>query len=130
MRLWLITILVFLIISGTAGTLGYMYYKDSQQTIKELTEKAAQFEHADKVNQLAIQQLQETVVKQYEDYNVLQKKLKRSEEYKDRLTKVLRSQDLSALAKAQPGLIEGRINDATSEVLKDLESITGKQPTD
>ena len=54
----------------------------------------------------------------------LNNKLKKAEEYKDELTKKLNEHNLTKLSTAKPGLIEKRVNDATTKIFKELEDIT------
>ena len=55
---------------------------------------------------------------------MLQVELRKAEEYKDELNEKLREHNLTKLSAAKPGLIEKRVNEATSKIFKELETIT------
>ena len=50
--------------------------------------------------------------------------LREAEKYKDEITETLRKHNLTRLSAAKPGLIEKRVNEATSKIFKELEDIT------
>lgn len=100
------------------------YYWLTEKRLTTLTENNAKLSIANQTNQQTIDKLSED----YEKQQVLNKelgiKLKASEAYGDNLAKKLREHDLTMLTLRKPGLIERRVNSATSKILKDLESST------
>ena len=50
--------------------------------------------------------------------------LREAEKYKDEITEKLQKHNLTRLSAAKPGLIEKRVNEATSKIFKELEEIT------
>ncbi len=107
---------------------GYWYYTSTQAKILELELFNQAYESA-QVQQLAtIARLKNASVKNQAAYIELDKKLDSAKDYSNSLEKKLQKHNLTRLAIAKPGLIEGIINDATKKKLEDLESITAKQP--
>ena len=122
MQGWILAAVLTAVIS--AG--GYGYFKYSQNEIIELSNQNAELVHQVDRQELTITQLRKRAIELFEARQQLQKDMRASTAYEDRLERVLRSHDLTALAKAKPGLIEKRINDATQKVFDDLESITSE----
>ena len=115
-------ILIGIIVAMCLGFGGYYWMTEKRLTV--LTENNAKLSIAAQTNQQTIDKLSED----YEKQQVLNKelgiKLKASEAYGDNLAKKLREHDLTMLTLKKPGLIERRVNSATSKILKDLESST------
>ena len=115
-------ILMGIIVAMLLGFGGYYWLTEKRLTT--LTENNAKLSIANQTNQQTIDKLSED----YEKQQVLNKelgiKLKASEAYGDNLAKKLREHDLTMLTLKKPGLIERRVNSATSKILKDLESST------
>ena len=115
-------ILMGIIVAMCLGFGGYYWLTEKRLTT--LTENNAKLSIANQTNQQTIDKLSED----YEKQQVLNKelgiKLKASEAYGDNLAKKLREHDLTMLTLKKPGLIERRVNSATSKILKDLESST------
>ena len=111
-----------IIVAMCLGFGGYYWLTEKRLTV--LTENNAKLSIAAQTNQQTIDKLSED----YEKQQVLNKelgiKLKASEAYGDNLAKKLREHDLTMLTLKKPGLIERRVNSATSKILKDLESST------
>ena len=100
------------------------YYFLTARTIRILTENNAELTMVAATNQATIDQLQNDSVR-FEQLNLeLAENLQVAEEYSNRLSRTLREHDLTRLTLQRPGLIEGRVNDATAQVFSDLESIT------
>ena len=100
------------------------YYFLTARTIRILTENNAELTMVAATNQATIDQLQNDSVR-FEQLNLeLAANLQVAEEYSNRLSRTLREHDLTRLTLQRPGLIEGRVNNATAQVFSDLESIT------
>mgnify|MGYP001817038606 CR=1 FL=1 len=122
MQGYLIAAVLALILSGG----GFLYVKNLIDTVDQLKTDKILLEEADKSNKLVIEQLKENTIRQFEANRILEIELQASNDYQEHLLGVLRSHDLTALAKAKPGLIENRMNDGTQKVLDDFESISAK----
>lgn len=116
-----ISLLTMLIAFGTGG---YFYYKDTQSTIQELTEKNVTLKSANESCQLTLKKKEAEYEEQKKNREELEVELRESEEYKDRLIDKLRRHDLTKLTMKKPGMIEKRVNDATEQIFEDLESIS------
>jgi hypothetical protein len=100
------------------------YYFLTARTIRVLTENNAELSIAAATSQDTIDELQDNS-ELFEQLNQeLAENLQIAEEYGDRLSRTLREHDLTRLTLQRPGLIEGRVNNATAQVFSDLESIT------
>ena len=100
------------------------YYWLTEKRLAVLTENNAKLSIAATTNQQTIDKLTTDFQQQQELNTELNIKLKASEAYGDNLAKKLREHDLTMLTLKKPGLIERRVNSATSKILKDLESST------
>ena len=117
---WAYTIVIYIAIS--LG--GYWYYTSTQATILELNTNNALLSSANATQMVVINDLQEEKEADHEAYLELDGRLKASVTYQDKLHRILQKHNLTRLATAKPGLIERRINDATNELYKTLESDT------
>ena len=115
-------ILIGIIVAMCLGFGGYYWMTEKRLTV--LTENNAKLSIAAQTNQQTIDKLSEDFEKQQVLNKELDIKLKASEAYGDNLAKKLREHDLTMLTLRKPGLIERRVNSATSKILKDLESST------
>ena len=115
-------ILIGIIVAMCLGFGGYYWMTEKRLTV--LTENNAKLSIAAQTNQQTIDKLSEDFEKQQVLNKELGIKLKASEAYGDNLAKKLREHDLTMLTLRKPGLIERRVNSATSKILKDLESST------
>jgi len=123
----MVKIYAFFIISSIIGTvvyISYSYFKESQATIIELQKNITTYENAIKTTSEAIDRMRQETDRIQEINDHLNNKLKKAEEYKDELTKKLNEHNLTKLSTAKPGLIEKRVNDATTKIFKELEDIT------
>ena len=115
-------ILIGIILAMAMAFGGYYWLTEKRLTV--LTENNAKLSIAAQTNQQTIDKLSEDFEKQQVLNKELGIKLKASEAYGDNLAKKLREHDLTMLTLRKPGLIERRVNSATSKILKDLESST------
>lgn len=104
--------------------LGKWYYSDSQARIATLRENVAKLETAVQISESSIKLMQENAAKNAELNMQLQTDLTKAERYGDELRATLQKHDLTALALRKPGLIEKRMNDATSKLWADISSDT------
>jgi 3-mercaptopyruvate sulfurtransferase SseA len=99
-------------------------YRDMQQRIATLRENNAKLETVAKANAEALEEVT-AFANQMEASNLeLQANLRKAEAYKDDLLSKFQKHNLTKLSLRKPGLIEGRINNATKKVFDDIESLT------
>lgn len=115
---------ILLIILGFGFHEGYKYFQESQKQISELKANIIAYESTVKASTEAIERLQAETVRMEQLNNELQVKLQQAEEYKSSLTQKLNEHDLTKLSAAKPGMIEKRVNDATTQIFQELEQIT------
>lgn len=124
---WKLSALMFVLMSAMGGG-GYLYFKSTQNTIRELSENNAVLESATQTQKNTISTLQAD----YERYNALnldlQKRLQESEAQKNELEDKLSRHDLTVLSLRKPGLVERTVNRGTQEVFNDFSELT--TPTD
>ena len=124
-----------LVILGIAGG-GYMYVQKLQSDLETARANVARMEVAVQTSEASLKLVQEETVRLGELNGKLQNDLQKAEQYGDELRSTLQRHNLTHLATKKPGLIEPRMQGATDELWKDLESITdpnangGVQSTD
>ena len=124
-----------LVILGIAGG-GYMYVQKLQSDLETARANVARMEVAVQTSEASLKLVQEETVRLGELNGKLQNDLQKAEQYGDELRATLQRHNLTHLATRKPGLIEPRMQGATDELWKDLESITdpnansGMQSTD
>lgn len=124
----MIKIYLMVIVLGIVASVGYgavWYYNDTQERIATLQENNAKLEVAIQTSEASLESLQQDMAKFAELNNQLQNQLQKAEEYGDELQAKLRRHNLTALAIKKPGLLEGKMNDATAKLWRDLEQDTG-----
>lgn len=116
------------LIGGTLVALlaggAYFYYKDSQARIADLTASNAVLTVANDGLTKSLEVAQQSAAEQQRLSNDLQIQLSDEEARLNTLRSLLLRHDLTNLALNKPGLIERRINDATSKVFSDIMSDT------
>lgn len=117
------TAILFILLSAGIYS-GYKYFQESQKQISELKANIIAYESVVKTSTEAIERLQAETVRMEQLNNELQVKLQQAEEYKSSLTQKLNEHDLTKLSAAKPGMIEKRVNDATTQIFQELEQIT------
>lgn len=117
------------------GGIGKWYYDDSQATIALLQSNNATL----KANQVTLEETikvnNETIARQQADAaqfaaanDQLRSQLVEAEAYSDELAGKLRRHNLTVLTMQKPGLIETRVNNATTKLFREMEGITGSTP--
>ena len=100
------------------------YWWTSERRIERLTENNAALTIAATTNQDTIEQMDLNNRAFQLANDELKVKLQASEEYGDALAEKLRTHNLTMLTLRKPGLIETRVNNATSKLFEDFESST------
>jgi hypothetical protein len=123
-----IKIAFVLVIIGLAGG-GFLYVKKLQSDLETARANVARMEVAVQTSEASLKLVQEETVRLGELNGKLQNDLQKAEQYGDELRATLQRHNLTHLATKKPGLIEPRMQGATDELWKDLESITSNTPT-
>jgi len=123
-----IKIAFVLVIIGLAGG-GYLYVQKLQSDLETARANVARMEVAVQTSEASLKLVQEETVRLGELNGKLQNDLQKAEQYGDELRATLQRHNLTHLATKKPGLIEPRMQGATDELWKDLESITSNTPT-
>jgi N-methylhydantoinase B/oxoprolinase/acetone carboxylase alpha subunit len=95
-----------------------------------LYENNAKLETAVSSQKEAIKSMEENFQKQAQLVGNLQNKLSEAEDGYKKLSSKLRRHDLEELSRAKPALMEKKINQGTTNLINELEEISGaKKPT-
>jgi cell division protein FtsB len=117
---------ILLVMLLTFGGIGYWYYNDTQATIATLRSNNAKLAIAAETSKETIGRLQADAAQFEQANNQLREQLNEAEEYSDELAGKLRRHNLTVLTLQKPGLIEGRVNNATAKLFDEMEVLTGK----
>ena len=127
----LTTIKSFLIKTSIVGVLvaiigggGYTYFKYTQEKIYDLTQQVSQYEINIRQCETALAGIQRDKERIERETAALQVRVDQAEEYQNDLIRKLQRHDLTRLTLEKPGLIETRVNNATEQVFKDIESLS------
>ena len=118
-------VLVFI---GLAGG-GFLYVKKLQNDLETARANVAKMEIAVEVSEASLKLVNEESARLGELNTQLSVELQKAEQYGDELRATLQRHNLTHLATKKPGLIEPRMQGATDELWKDLESITSNTAT-
>jgi predicted nucleic acid-binding Zn-ribbon protein len=117
---------ILLVMLLTFGGIGYWYYNDTQATIGTLRSNNAKLAVAAETSKETISKLQNDAAQFEKSNQELRTQLNEAEEYSDELAGKLRRHNLTVLTLQKPGLIEGRVNNATAKLFDEMEILTGK----
>lgn len=118
-----IRIAMVLVILATAGG-GFLWIKKLQADLETARANVARMEIAVQTSEASLALERAESVRLGELNGKLQNDLQKAEQYGDELRATLQRHNLTHLATQKPGLIEPRMQGATDELWKDLESIT------
>jgi len=121
---------IMLVLMVAMGITGRWYYNATQERLIQLRENSVKLELAAATSQETIQLLKEDVLRFEETTATMAVELNRSEEYTDELQAKLSRHNLTVLTMQKPGLIETRVNNATEQLFRDMETITGATISD
>ena len=116
-------VIILSVISGSAYY-AYNHYVGLKEQLALKTTEAIRFKESLKDSQEAINVLTEQQIRIQNETLKLQQSLQKAEDYNNELQKKLNDHNLTKLSSKKPGLIEKRINDATSKIFRELEEIT------
>lgn len=101
---------------------GGLYYKITSAELTELRNVNAALTIADQEQKQTIQALQDNIKLQTEALLEQQKKGQEIQNEMNRYLDIFKRHDLAKLARAKPGLLEPKVNRATTEVFNALEA--------
>lgn len=113
--------LIILVLLGAMGGGAYFYYKETQNSIRDLEKNNAALLISQEANLKTINSLEETLRLAEKNAELQRTRAIEAERYQDKLAEKLRRHDLTVLSLQKPGLIEKRVNDGTREMLQQLE---------
>jgi len=117
--------LITLLVSIFGGIYyAYNHYVELKNELELKTTEAIRYKESLKDNEVAINVLTQQNIKIQNETLRLQQSLQKAEEYNTDLQRNLNDHNLTKLSSKKPGLIEKRVNDATSKIFKELEEIT------
>lgn len=117
----------YLIILGLVlgiGGAGYWYFTWSQDRIEILAKENTSLNTTVSSLETELETVRSNVEQARRQRVELARQIEIAEDYQRELIGKLQRHDLTRLALAKPGLIQTRINDATFQIFRDLESIT------
>lgn len=112
----------------TVGTGAFIYVSSLQNQVATLQVNNAKLETAVRTQQETIKQAQADAERFQQLNTQLQADLNTANAGLDKLRQTLANHDLTKLVIAKPGLIETRINNATSELFRQLQADTSNTP--
>ena len=115
---------IFLLILGASGYFVYERIQALRENVQILKTNAEVMNNSLKESNETIIQMQRNAEAIEQQISELNTGLREAEKYKDEITEKLRKHNLTRLSAAKPGLIEKRVNEATSKIFKELEEIT------
>jgi len=118
--------LIILAFMSSAAYGAYYYYNDTQERIATLHKNNAKLETAVESKNNVINEMQKVQSELKEVNNQLALDLQSASDYTDELRDKLQKHNLTLLSLKKSGMIEKRVNDATKDILNELESITSK----
>lgn len=116
--------LYIILLGGALFGGGYLYYKDTQATISRLEQNNVALRVAAEDNEASLRELSNNFAESQRQITSLTVRARQAEEYKDELIAKLNEHDLTKLTMARPGMIELRVNNATTEIFRDIEADT------
>jgi hypothetical protein len=111
------------LIIGLAGA-GVLYVKKLQNDLETAQANVAKMEVAVQISEASLKLVNDETARLGDLNTRLSTDLQKAEQYGDELRATLQRHNLTHLATKKPGLIEPRMQGATDELWKDLESIT------
>ena len=115
---------IFLLILGAGGYFVYERIQALRENVQILKTNAEVMNNSLKESNETILQMQRNAEAIEQQISELNTGLREAEKYKDEITEKLQKHNLTRLSAAKPGLIEKRVNEATSKIFKELEEIT------
>jgi len=118
-----VVLIQFAVMACMVG-LGYWYYTSSQDTIMQLNKDKAKLETAVQLQEQTIAAQKQAAERQNAAMFELQQSLANAEITRRELETKLRKADLQAMARNNAGDLEAKVNRATTQAFRDIETVT------
>lgn len=105
----------------------YWYYQSSQETIAQLSRDNSRLLTVTTIQHDAIQLLEESTERMNQQLVTINRELSDTRQQNRQLVDRLARHDISALARARPGLVERTINNATEQANRCFELLSGAE---
>ena len=122
-------IYIMIVIGGLAGG-GYVWYQDTMDRYEVLAAEKAAVDLKSQQQEQAFKALTESYEKQRVANDALTRKNQEIQQETQAYLQIFKKHDLTKLARAKPGLIETRANNATDKIFKVIEDETEPQDYD
>lgn len=124
------TLLIVTAVLGAVGFGAWKYYTYTQEQIRVYATNAANAEQAQQATQAALDSVRENLEQVQKQFNEVTEDFSNAQKRVDTLEEKLSEHDLGQLAQARPGLVEKIINDASNEVGRCMEILSGSPLTE
>ena len=122
-------IYIMIVIGGLASG-GYVWYQDTMDRYEVLAAEKAAVDLKSQQQEQAFKALTESYEKQRVANDALTRKNQEIQQETQAYLQIFKKHDLTKLARAKPGLIETRANNATDKIFKVIEDETEPQDYD
>jgi predicted phage gp36 major capsid-like protein len=119
--------LVIIALVGSLGGVGYKMYSDTMNRMQNLANEKAALEVKLQQQQQALEAQLAAMKLQEESLNDMNTRAEEVEARMESYLKIFKDHDLTRLARAKPGLIESRANNATDKVFLEIENDSKEQ---
>ena len=119
-------IYIMIVIGGLASG-GYVWYQDTMDRYEVLAAEKAAVDLKSQQQEQAFKALTESYEKQRVANDALTRKNQEIQQETQAYLQIFKKHDLTKLARAKPGLIETRANNATDKIFKVIEDETEPQ---
>jgi len=124
-----IYLIIFAVVG--AGAFGlWKYYEYTQNQIRIYAENAAVAKQAAAVTQAALDKTNADLIEVRNQFNEVNNKFNQASQRVDNLERKLAESDINYLASKRPGLVENVVDNATANVLRCLEIVSGSPLTE
>ena len=123
-------LLIVTAIIGAVGFGAWKYYQYTQGQILVYATNAAQAEQAAIESNAALESMQQDLKNVQKQFNEVTEEFSNAQKRVDTLEEKLSEHDLGQLAQARPGLVENIINNASNEVIRCVEILSGSPLTE
>ena len=119
-----------MIVIGGLASGGYVWYQDTMDRYEVLAAEKAAVDLKSQQQEQAFKALTESYEKQRVANDALTRKNQEIQQETQAYLQIFKKHDLTKLARAKPGLIETRANNATDKIFKVIEDETEPQDYD
>jgi len=119
--------LVIIALVGSLGGVGYKMYSDTMNRMQNLANEKAALQVKLQQQQQALEAQLAAMKLQEESLNDMNIRAREVETQMESYLKIFKDHDLTRLARAKPGLIESRANNATDKVFLEIENDSKEQ---